>query len=612
MLGLLLFLVHCVAGQIRLHQPINLTTQEFSISALVNILTASPSSQNSCAETLISLLTTEIGSANFFNLLLLSGKRINDLGDYHRCKKSESSRYFVMGLHFTDIDFARIGFCLPNNCTVAELSHYKQPTADLLGLIMGRTIEAKNVYVEAVEKVNGGVGFGLTWGLVGLLVVVAVAMTVMEVKGCFAEEKVAGSGVMKAMCCFSFPKNLGEFLKSSRHMDSNFAVFNGIRFLLMAWIMLCNTYSEELLTPSLNRAEWLQMLLTQFKYAFLKSGSVALDALFMISGFFAASTFYLLFSDKAARTPRTFLASYLYHYLRLLPITACAILLMVFVAPALRDFAFSPYLKTVPETCSKSWFLTLLFAGNFQDFENICLNWSWFLMLDMQFYILAPFLVLPFVRSKLLGKFILLALGFASIVTTAIIYAYYNLHISFAKDFDVNYFTVYYIKPYCRIVPYLMGIFLYMMYKDSKTDGSTLEKFSGFIRRGGKYLLWLIGLILMFVSLMLIHFFDNNPKSWGTGLATFHELAFRPLFVIGLILLLYPSLIGYGKFLVSTFGHPILNPFGKLTYSAYMIHFMVLYVTLVHGRVSHFTTETYIFFAFFTTCLLYTSPSPRD
>jgi len=593
----LFFLVHLC----RMYQLSIFDFQNVSHNDLFNLLsTVSSIHENKCTSTLVSLLMSGEFSSALSNFILNSGKRANDLGNYNGCSKAMNTNYIVAGIYFSKTNFTRIGVCFPKECTLTELIKLKGTAASFFSRVLKRDIKEENIHLQAVEKEKTGLGFNFTWVFISLLVLIAIIATIIDNKGYCTEEKTQQSSLIKLASCFSLPRNIDNFFKSINVQDNNLMILNGVRLVLMAWFVLSNTYLTEFLSPAYNRAERYHMMLNEFRFAFVKSGTMALDSFFFISGFFAASSLYLIFTDKKARTPKTFLACYLYKYLRLLPITVFTILLMIFIAPSAKSFPLNPHLKTIPETCSKSWYLTLLYAGNFQGYDDICIDWSWFLMNDMQFYLLAPFLILAFLHSKFLGNIILLALGTISIIVTGVIYSSYNLHMSLVKDFNKDYYSVYYIRPYCRILPYLMGIFFYMMYKDGKSNISALRKFNTFIERGGKYILCLIGLVLMFLAVIVIYFLDKYPNSWSTGLAIAHELISRPLFVFGLILLLYPSLIGHNKLLVYIFGHPILNPFGKLTYSVYMAHFIVLYLVLVYGQISYFVTETFIFFRFFT------------
>jgi peptidoglycan/LPS O-acetylase OafA/YrhL len=262
---------------------------------------------------------------------------------------------------------------------------------------------------------------------------------------------------------------------------------------------------------------------------------------------------------------------------------------MTFIMPTLREFPYNPKeIKESVHNCHKSWYMTLLYVNNFQDFKNVCIGWSWYLMVDMQFYVLAPLLVLPFLYSKVIGKIVIGSVSMISILTTAFIYSYNDLHASLGKGMDFEYFTLFYNKPYCRIIPYLMGILFFNLYTESKQGN--MQRFNNFISKGGKYLLYGIGLVLMYFSITVIHYLDTNPNSWSQAIDTLHELTFRPAFIFGLICIIYPTISGYGKLLGNIFGYPLFNPFSKLTYSMYMVHLIVVYVIMLHGVSGHYST----------------------
>ncbi|XP_039306623.1 O-acyltransferase like protein-like [Solenopsis invicta] len=40
------------------------------------------------------------------------------------------------------------------------------------------------------------------------------------------------------------------------------------------------------------------------------------------------------------------------------------------------------------ETCAKYWWRNLLFINNFFDVDAMCMNWSWYLAVDTQCYVI--------------------------------------------------------------------------------------------------------------------------------------------------------------------------------------------------------------------------------
>lgn len=108
----------------------------------------------------------------------------------------------------------------------------------------------------------------------------------------------------------------------------------------------------------------------------------------------------------------------------------------------------------------------------------------------------------------------------------------------------------------------------------------------------------------MSISIFPIYFFDNYPDSWEQGLFTFYEVTFRPVFIFGLMCVIYPVLVGRGRVLLCILGHPIFNPMAKLTYGAYLFHVGFSWIMTGGAPNGHYTSFTWIWLSFFT---LYTT-----
>ncbi|KAK2556795.1 Nose resistant to fluoxetine protein 6 [Acropora cervicornis] len=108
-----------------------------------------------------------------------------------------------------------------------------------------------------------------------------------------------------------------------------------------------------------------------------------------------------------------------------------------------------------------------------------CLGWSWYLANDMQFYVISPLLLFLVFRFRWKG--VLVGVGgllLISLAVTAIIIGVYNpdvlevegLELGFKEDPNRgSYSDLVYVKPYCRISPYLVGIALGYLIHIEKT-----------------------------------------------------------------------------------------------------------------------------------------------
>ena len=56
-----------------------------------------------------------------------------------------------------------------------------------------------------------------------------------------------------------------------------------------------------------------------------------------------------------------------------------------------------------PSGCHKSWWANLLYIQNLYE-TDACVGQAWYLANDMQFYIIAPFFILPLFYKPRLGN----------------------------------------------------------------------------------------------------------------------------------------------------------------------------------------------------------------
>ena len=563
-----------------------------------------------CGKGLAGLFNDPINNNGLISAALYTGKKLNDLGDYRSCKNTSESRYLL-----ANILTYRLGLCLPKQCTVQLMEPFKNSLAALINSVTRLKIEKKDINFVDVSEENGKLGKIGTGAiafsvLTGFMISIIASATILDQYSVFTPKHTKEKPILKALQCFSVSRNIRAVLTAKNKVDPNLDIFNGIRFVAMLWIIYGHTYELDTnLAPVFNLSKFIQDILGDFNFSFIKVSTLAVDIFFFFSGFFSALAFYNALKKPGRRSIVRVLISYLHRYLRLFPLMLFSLLSLMYIVPSLKDQPFHSQIKNEIKSCEKNWLWTFLYANNIID-TDVCMGWTWYLMNDMQFYLVAPALVLPFLYSCTVGVLVLAGCCVVSITGTAMIYSHYGLHTSFAKPESDDYYTKFYVKPYCRIVPYLLGIFLFFLYQERKKQEATayppFKRIAKFVasRSYVKYVFYVLGLVLMYGSIHTIYFFDKYPNSWGLGLATLYELAFRPCFVIGLMLIIYPTLIGHGKLLLDVLGHPIFSPLGKLTYGAYMIHVLIIYTLIGYSMCGHFVNHSWLLFSMLTTLFL--------
>lgn len=266
---------------------------------------------------------------------------------------------------------------------------------------------------------------------------------------------------------------------------------------------------------------------------------------------------------------------FIFHrYIRMTPLM---MVIIGFCAILLRYVGNGPaWLSTImmyDSWCRKNWWINALYLQNFIDTSNMCLSHSWYSAVDMQFFIISPLFLYLLYRNRRLGFSVLFGTFLLSIGITA--------YISAANHFPAipyvgtvvpqallnDYSGQLYIKPYCRIGPYLIG--LAMGYFVHATQGAILIK--------KKYVLlgWILGIT---ANLSVLYStwpaYQGEPMS-NAGSTTYSSLA-RSIWALGLSWLTFACIAGYGGFVSTILSWKAFVPLSRLTYCAYLIHPVVM------------------------------------
>jgi len=556
---------------------------------------------NPCTLSFLDYFKDPLTNQALINTAMGTGKKLNDLGDYRACKNGTATKYILL----ENINF-RLGLCLPYKCNENTIEPLKPVLISAINLVSGPyKIHMNDTKFIDVEKQNheltkitlGSIIFLI---LISGIIIITIIATTYEY---YYKNQDTVSDEISLLSSFSLQTNVPFTLNSQQNTtDPLLSIFNGVKFIALFWAMCGNTYIYDNLAPTYNFPKFKHDLLNSFNHSFVKTATLAGDVFFFISGFFAISTFYKVLKEEQNRSIKIVIFAYLRRYFRQLPLLIIAILGLVFLLPYLRDRPIHPKVVEDMENCKNKPFWTLLFMNNLIKPEDGCLNWTWWISADFQFYIIAPFLALPFLFSYSLGMVVLLGGGAISMCITSFIYSHFSLHTSFSKPMSDNYYTEFYIKPYCRVIPYLLGAGFNFMYQDfqklpSEKHCRPFFAIQQFVSKHeyAKYLFYFMGISIAYASIHTISFFDT-ADSWPQELATLYEVAFRPLFVIGLMMVIYPSIIGQGEALSEILGHPMFGALSKFTYGAYLINPIILYSLVGYSLSAHFINHSWMLF----------------
>jgi len=258
------------------------------------------------------------------------------------------------------------------------------------------------------------------------------------------------------------------------------------------------------------------------------------------------------------------------------------------VAPVVGDGPLYYTLADYVKYCENSYWTDLLFYSNFRDVVP-CTGWTWYVNVDMQLFLLGLLLLAIYVQkwrySQLLAKFV----GLAVIVGT-VIYVFVQCQIHNYRTFTGNdddqqnladYQTKIYLKPWSRAAPYLLGVFAGIFYYNFQEAAKKRRKVWA-----DKLYRWrlvriastVLGLFLMGMYIYAPYRLLNGEAQWAQLDHSLYLATGHLGFTLGMLLMLLPMLLGYPNPIQTFLEVELLQLMAKLSFSSYMIHYILLTV----------------------------------
>ena len=410
---------------------------------------------------------------------------------------------------------------------------------------------------------------------------------------------------------FSLYKTVPAIM-STHQPPSAISCINGLRVISMFWVILGHIYAFSLSIASLDNTLDLFDFVKRFTAQPILNGYFSVDTFFFLSGLLVS---YLTLREMNRKNGFPFLSYYLHRFLRLTPTYMFVLFFLWALSMHVGNgptYQYNMQFASTFQNCKSYWWTNLLYINNLHpsDSNKECMGWAWYLADDMQFFVISPLLLIPlyyWLPAGLIAVAVLLA---ASIGVTGFIAGYYGfpanqlapiVYRSYIRSPDFpDQFSEIYVKPYCRISPYLVGIVLgYVFFKNYRF------KFHRIVNLLLCLLLWAMAIVFgmstvyglyssfqghQFTVTENVMYFMFSRLTWGLALA---QLAFCCHY-------------GYGGVVNRFLSLPFWVPLSRLTFNAYLVHpavIFVLYSSLRHDL--HFDTNTMVVYTIASCVLSY-------
>ncbi|KAF7670418.1 hypothetical protein LDENG_00124730 [Lucifuga dentata] len=383
----------------------------------------------------------------------------------------------------------------------------------------------------------------------------------------------------------------GVLSTSSSIPRGGFSSLNSIRVLSLLWIMCGHSAQFPIITNLDNYKTWKKTVERNPLYVFTFSGPVflAVDTFLLLGGLLSARSLLGSIHRAEDNLSLSVVANYLFkRFKRVQPLHLFIMCLTIGLISLVQWGPYwFPFIDTLMD-CKTYWWANLLLITNLLTVHEICVPWTWYLSLDFQCYATTPVLVYLYRLNR--GVFALAASGLLliSTVTSTIITACKQLPVFQPSTLtSENYVQYYYMKPYTRYGPFLIGI-LTGIYLTTKED-QLLKK------KSHAALGWFCCLSLMAVLVGLAYILRETPAYPSVPHALYQGLH-RPLWALAVTWIILACEEGYGGFINSFLSLGFWVPLSNISFACYLTHpiFIILYIGLQETPI-HYTDINFMY-----------------
>lgn len=492
-----------------------------------------------------------------------------------------------------------IGLCLPNECNsneVVEILNYGINSllvnVSLPFNLTNITDTQLNCYEPA--KIDAGAIIALI--IISILLVCSVSGTVYDVykqkiivqdksvekkdeeKELIEKKKHEEPLILQIILCFSLYTNLKK-LFTVRKGGDQLDCLHAIRFLSMGWVVLGHTFAFYLgfATNGIALYGWIH----RFSIQIVTNAFFSVDSFFMISGLLNSYLFLKSIEKSGYKlSPNLFVKYYIHRIWRITP----PYMLTVMVTACLTKYWGTgpewPTADGLDGNCRTYWWANLFYINNIVEVDHMCFGIAWYLANDMQFYFIAPIMLIPLAMgfSKKIYSYVGYGISGAILILNMLITAIVMLSHPGSETGTLGIESLWFQKnvyytPWCRIGPFIIGILTgYIIYKCKSNPNFKLNNALNII---GWYL------CLFSLSLMLWGYWPNvasqNPNNHlNKAENILYQISCRIIWAIGLGWIIFSCVMKKGGFMNDILCWTIWTPLSRLSFSAYLIHLNIL------------------------------------
>jgi hypothetical protein len=373
-------------------------------------------------------------------------------------------------------------------------------------------------------------------------------------------------------------RNAREIFYSKEYSDPHLKTLDGLCVLSMMWIICASGFYYFGISPLTNRTTYEKDAEKSCFFHVMLSATFTFNIFFFISGFLCAVRLTEKIEKALKDTPihKILLFSYFHRILRVLPLYLLGIIILMTAIPYIYSGQpLSSIIEWQQGKCQDNFWQNLLFIQNFFTQRNVCMPWTSYFAADLQLFLIAPVLIILYVRNSKTGKLAALGLCFAGLGAQILTAVTNDLPINQSFFGTNTSLDVYYIRPYTNLLSYSVGILLGWHYLSTKNNDA--EESSGFIDKLlnntiMKFVFVLLGTFFISLCVNLRHPLKDSPLEVQSAYLILSNF----LFLVGILMIFYPAILGKCQPIYQVFGAGVWGPMRKLSFGAFMFHIVII------------------------------------
>ncbi|BFZ20626.1 hypothetical protein BsWGS_23665 [Bradybaena similaris] len=371
----------------------------------------------------------------------------------------------------------------------------------------------------------------------------------------------------QVLLAFSVYTN-GSKVLDTRQSEGSLSAIHGIRFLTMTWVLIGHFVLSSLINSG-NINTVFKSFMKVWTYDAVTNAYASVDTFFTTSGLLTA---YLTLNEMKKKGWKINWPLFYFHrFWRLTPPYMLTILVVTGLQLYLGSGPLWPSESEENRNCENNWWTNLLYINNLVNTDKECFAHSWYLANDMQFYILSPLFIVPIYFNRFVGVAVCLGFLLVSWITTGVLSTLNQWPPSLDSPVpdgnstihSRNYYEYYYIKPWCRIGPYIIGLLAgaYLSLRRKKRLPA-VAVCSG----------WAVATATNLAILYGLHDYINGQHLDRVGLIALYNAVAKSAWGASVAWVIIACSSGYGGFANTILSWSPFVFLSRLTYMAYLIH----------------------------------------